>query len=67
MDTEGLGLAFLLEMRDSSLRSERDAEFALRLPVLAVVPSIEPISSKRTRRPTGEASITSDTRLGMGA
>ncbi|MFY9688564.1 MAG: Wzz/FepE/Etk N-terminal domain-containing protein [Candidatus Acidiferrales bacterium] len=63
----GLGLAFLLEMRDSSLRSERDAEFALRLPVLAVVPSIEPISSKRTRRPTGEASITSDTRLGMGA
>jgi polysaccharide chain length determinant protein (PEP-CTERM system associated) len=43
----GLGLAFLLEMRDSSLRSERDVEFALKLPVLAIVPSIVPGSSKR--------------------
>jgi protein tyrosine kinase modulator len=49
----GLGLAFLLEMRDTSLRSERDVEFALRLPVLAVVPSIVPGSSKRTRPSTG--------------
>jgi protein tyrosine kinase modulator len=49
----GLGLALLLEMRDSSLRSEREVEFALRLPVLAVVPSIVPSSSKRTQLPHG--------------
>ena len=60
----GLGLAFLLEMRDSSLRSERDVEFALRLPVLAVVPNIEPISSKRTRQPVGR--LTTDSTTGLG-
>jgi len=49
----GLGLAFLLEMQDSSLRSERDVEFVLRLPVLAVVPSIIPVSSKRAPRLPG--------------
>lgn len=63
----GLGLAFLLEMRDSSLRSERDVEFALRLPVLAVVPNIVPISSKRTMRPTGRISTDSSTGLGVRA
>jgi polysaccharide chain length determinant protein (PEP-CTERM system associated) len=63
----GLGLALLLEMRDSSLRSERDAEFALRLPVLAVVPSIAPVSSIRTKQSSGELSIDSDARFGMGA
>lgn len=43
----GLGIAFILEMRDNSLKTERDVEFALRLPVLAMVPAIEPISSKK--------------------
>jgi polysaccharide chain length determinant protein (PEP-CTERM system associated) len=43
----GLGIAFVLEMRDNSLKTERDVEFALRLPVLALVPAIEPISSKK--------------------
>jgi polysaccharide chain length determinant protein (PEP-CTERM system associated) len=38
----GLGIAFLLEMKDSSLKTERDVEFALRLPVLAMIPEIEP-------------------------
>lgn len=37
----GLGIAFLLEMKDSSLKTERDIEFALRLPVLAMIPEIE--------------------------
>jgi polysaccharide chain length determinant protein (PEP-CTERM system associated) len=37
----GLGIAFLLEMKDSSLKTERDVEFALRLPVLAMIPEIE--------------------------
>jgi polysaccharide chain length determinant protein (PEP-CTERM system associated) len=37
----GLAIAFLLESRDTSFRTERDVEFALRLPVLAMVPAIE--------------------------
>jgi polysaccharide chain length determinant protein (PEP-CTERM system associated) len=63
----GLGLAFFLEMRNSSLRSERDVEFALRLPVLAVVPSIVPVFSKRTRQPTGELPTDSSAGLGVRA
>jgi polysaccharide chain length determinant protein (PEP-CTERM system associated) len=37
----GLAIAFLLEMKDSSLKTERDIEFALRLPVLAMIPQID--------------------------
>ena len=37
----GFVIAFLLEMKDSSLKTERDVEFALRLPVLAMIPEIE--------------------------
>jgi polysaccharide chain length determinant protein (PEP-CTERM system associated) len=37
----GLAIAFLLEMKDSSLKTERDVEFELRLPVLAMIPQIE--------------------------
>lgn len=44
-----LGLAFLLELRDTSLRSEREVEFALKLPVLATVPIIEPVRRKKSR------------------
>lgn len=47
----GLGIAFLMEMRDTSLCSERDVEFALRLPVLAMIPTIEPVRSKKSKRP----------------
>ncbi len=32
------GLAFLLEMQDTSMRSEHDVEVVLRLPVLAMIP-----------------------------
>jgi polysaccharide chain length determinant protein (PEP-CTERM system associated) len=46
----GVGLVFLIEKQDKSLRSERDVEFALRLPVLAIVPAIEPVSGKRSGR-----------------
>jgi polysaccharide chain length determinant protein (PEP-CTERM system associated) len=46
----GLGLAFLLEMKDTSLKTERDVEFALKLPVLAMVPDIEPMSSKKGKK-----------------
>ena len=60
----GLGLAFLLEMRDTSVRSERDVEFALRLPVLAVIPSIEPISSKRPKQSAEQ--LPTDSNVGLG-
>jgi protein tyrosine kinase modulator len=46
----GLGLMFLLEIRDTSLRTERDIEFSLRLPVLAMVPAINPVASKRPNK-----------------
>ena len=46
----GLGLAFLLEMKDTSFKTERDVEFALQLPVLAMVPSIEPPDAKSGRQ-----------------
>ena len=46
----GMGLAFVKETQDKSLRSERDVEFALRLPVLAIVPALEPISGKKGRK-----------------
>jgi polysaccharide chain length determinant protein (PEP-CTERM system associated) len=40
----GLGLAFFLEVRDTSLRTEQDVETFLHLPVLAMVPDL--LSSK---------------------
>jgi len=43
----GLGLAFLMEMRDTSLRTERDVEFALHLPLLAMIPAVEPMSGAK--------------------
>jgi len=61
----GLGLAFLLEMGDTSLRSERDVEFSLRLPVLAVVPSIEPTSSRGRAPRNGR--LSADSTAGLGA
>jgi polysaccharide chain length determinant protein (PEP-CTERM system associated) len=45
----GVGIALFLELQNTSMRSERDVEFALRLPVLAIVPAIEPVSSKKTK------------------
>jgi polysaccharide chain length determinant protein (PEP-CTERM system associated) len=46
----GLGIAFLLEMKDSSLKTERDVEFALRLPVLAMIPEIEATPAENVTR-----------------
>ena len=43
----GIGLALLLEFRDTSLKSERDVEFNLRLPVLAMIPAVEPVITKK--------------------
>ena len=48
----GCGLTAVLEMRDTSLRSERDVELLLHLPVLATIPRLKASSRK-------EPSITS--------
>jgi uncharacterized protein involved in exopolysaccharide biosynthesis len=56
----GLGLTLLLEMQDTSMRSERDVELALRLPVLVSIPVIDhnakagktPTASLEPKRPT---------------
>ena len=57
----GLGIAFLLESRDTSFRTERDVEFALRQPVLAMVPSIEQLLATKSKQPgiqkPGNASV----------
>ncbi|HEV3481785.1 MAG TPA: Wzz/FepE/Etk N-terminal domain-containing protein [Candidatus Acidoferrales bacterium] len=42
----GFGLALLLGLRDTSMRTERDVELSLRLPVLCVIPSVDPLSLK---------------------
>jgi polysaccharide chain length determinant protein (PEP-CTERM system associated) len=42
----GLGIALLLEMRDKSIRTERDVEAFLQLPTLALVPSVAPGAQK---------------------
>lgn len=38
----GIAITFLLELKDTSMRTERDVEFALRLPVLAMIPAVQP-------------------------
>lgn len=42
----GFGLALLLGLRDTSMRTERDVELSLQLPVLCIIPSIDPLSLK---------------------
>ena len=42
----GLGLTLFLEMRDTSVRSDKDVEGLLHLPVLAVVPTMASLSGK---------------------
>ena len=42
----GFGLALLLGLRDTSMRTERDVEMSLQLPVLCIIPSIDPLSLK---------------------
>jgi len=63
----GLGIAFFLEMQDKSLKTERDVEFALRLPVLAMVPAIEPITSKKLGTRAVRPTTNSNMRLSAGA
>ena len=52
----GLGLGLLLEMHDTSMRSEHDVEVILRLPVLAMIPVIASNSGKGRTLPSLSAS-----------
>ena len=58
-------MAFLLEMQDKSLKTERDVEFALRLPVLAMVPAIEPVTTRKLNKKA--IRTTADSGLGLSA
>jgi polysaccharide chain length determinant protein (PEP-CTERM system associated) len=53
----GIGLALLLEMRDTSMRSEHDVEVVLHLPVLAMIPVITPKAGKARTGPPLPASF----------
>jgi polysaccharide chain length determinant protein (PEP-CTERM system associated) len=46
------GFAFLLEMQDTSMRSEHDVEVVLRLPVLAMIPEIAAKAGKAVAGPS---------------
>jgi len=43
----GLGILYLLAALDSSMHSERDVEVCLKLPVLALVPTVDPTGMAR--------------------
>jgi polysaccharide chain length determinant protein (PEP-CTERM system associated) len=45
----GLTIAFLLESQDTTLRTDRDIELLLKLPVLALIPATEIIKGSRTK------------------
>jgi polysaccharide chain length determinant protein (PEP-CTERM system associated) len=63
----GLGLAFLLEMKDSSFKTERDVEVALQLPVLAMIPAVESLSSKKTKSRAAHDPVETGVEVGAGA
>ncbi len=52
-----MGISLLLEMNDTSLRSEHDVEVVLRLPVLAMIPVIAPNSGKARPQPSMQAPL----------
>ena len=63
----GLGIAFFLEMKDSSFKTERDVEFALHLPVLAMVPEIVPLSAKNQKISANRSSADRGLEVGVRA
>lgn len=63
----GLGIAFFLELKDTSFKTERDVEFALHLPVLAMVPAIEPLLAKNEKRNANQKSMDAGVEVGARA
>ncbi len=63
----GLGIAFFLELKDTSFKTERDVEFALQLPVLAMVPAIEPLSVSGDKKRLNQDPVNKGLELGARA
>ena len=42
----------------TKMRSEKDVEFALHLPVLAIVPAIQPLGTTRKQKPSQTGMLT---------
>ena len=62
----GVGLAFLLELRDTSIRTEKDVESCLQLPVLAMVPSIRSLYDTKGAQTVPPEPVRSDVGEGLG-
>ena len=45
----GVGLTLLLEVRDTSVRTDKEIEMLLKMPVLAVVPMLKPSGAQKKR------------------
>jgi capsular polysaccharide biosynthesis protein len=62
----GLGIALLLELRDKSIRSDRDVEFFLGVPALGLVPIVGEGNGQRAwfwKRPGKQSSQTANTEV----
>jgi polysaccharide chain length determinant protein (PEP-CTERM system associated) len=55
----GLGILFLIAVSDKSLHNERDVELALKLPVLALVPTLD-LAARHAKHTVGLAGKISD-------
>jgi polysaccharide chain length determinant protein (PEP-CTERM system associated) len=62
----GLSIAFLLESRDTSLRTESDVELVLHSAVLAMIPRIEPALSTRAWQPPQQPFAKSEKAADLG-
>lgn len=62
-----LSIAFLLELRDTSLKTEGDVELVLHVPVLALIPRMESASSTKPWQSSHQRPINSKTAEDLGA
>jgi len=60
----GLVLAYVLDMQDTSFRSEKDVELSLHLPVLAMIPAMKPLPVRTSKEIAKSASRARDVRVG---
>lgn len=63
----GLGLTLFVELKDTSFKNERDVEFTLRLPVLAMIPAVEAVASKKATVPPALHAANADAGLTLRA
>ena len=64
----GAGMVFILEVQDKALRTQRDIEFYLQLPTLAMVPPVGSLAARRAPKEKPRSSRKpSSARQGIGA